>query len=67
MRKILLLTVIACGCAMVGCTAGVAKTVGDRNNAYRRTFNMDMRQIVDDWDKVWLADRQYRLTRYYTR
>lgn len=67
MRNLLLLTLIVCGCAISGCTSGVAKTPGDRANAYQRAFNMDMRQMADDWDKIWLADRQYRLTRYYTR
>jgi len=50
-----------------GCGPGVVKTQAERKNTYREVFNMDMRQMADDWDAIWLADRQYRLTRWQTR
>lgn len=66
MRKIMLLALVAGATALLGC-AGVVKTPGDRENTYRQALNMDMRQIVDDWDKIWFADRPYRMTKYHTR
>jgi len=51
---------------LTGCT-GVVKTPAERSNTYAQVLDMDTRQLVDDWDMVWLADRQYRLTRWHTR
>lgn len=50
-----------------GCGRGVVKTKAERWNAYREALHMDIRQMADDWDTLWLADRQYRLTRWHTR
>jgi hypothetical protein len=50
-----------------GCGPGVVKTPGERVNAYREALDMDLRQMADDWDTLWLANRQYRLTRWQTR
>jgi hypothetical protein len=50
-----------------GCGPGVVKTSAERMNTYRQTLDLDMRQLADDWDTLWLADRQYRLTRWQTR
>ena len=52
---------------LAGCGAGVVRTQAERMNVYRQTLDMDLRQIADDWDTIWLADRQYRLTRWQTR
>ena len=67
MRKSLLLGSLAVLLVVAGCGPGVVKTRAERRNAYREAFNMDMRQIADDWDTIWLADRQYRLTRWQVR
>lgn len=67
MRKIVALSLLAiAGAALLGCT-GVVKSWDDRKFTYRQMTDMDMRQIADDWDKIWLADRQYRLTRWELR
>ncbi len=68
MRRTLILLMLAGALTATGCSSpGVAKTPGDRSNTYRRALDMDMRQLADDWDVLWFADRQYRLTKYYTR
>jgi len=67
MRKFLLLGMLIGLSGVVGCGNGVANTHAERMNTYRETMDMDMRQLVDDWDMIWLADRQYRLTRWQTR
>jgi len=50
-----------------GCGQGVVMTKAERWNSFRESVDMDLRQLADDWDTLWLADRQYRLTRWYTR
>lgn len=53
-------------CGLSGCT-GVVQSQADRENTYRQALDMDTRQLVDDWDALWLADRKYRLTRWEIR
>lgn len=66
MRKLAILVAGLLGVAVTGCN-GVVKNYDERMNTYGQALDMDLRQMVDDWDKVWLADRQYRLTRWHTR
>lgn len=67
MRRMILLGLIVGGCCLLAGCAGVAKTPGERANTYRRAADMDMRQLADDWDVIWFANRPTRLTRYYTQ
>lgn len=67
MRRMMLLFACIGAALIAGCGPGVAKTAADRENTYRRVLDMDFRQLNDDWDLLWLADRQYRLTEFYTR
>jgi len=66
MRKLAFLGLLVGIGAMFGCE-GVVKNFDERMNTYGQVLDMDTRQMVDDWDYFWLADRQYRLTRWYTR
>lgn len=67
MRKWALLGLIAGAfIASAGCN-GVVKNYDERMNIYGQVLDMDTRQLVDDWDRLWLADRQYRLTRWQLR
>lgn len=52
---------------VMGCSAGVVKSGPERVNSFRHSVDMDFRQIVDDWDTLWMVDRQYRLTPWTTR
>lgn len=67
MRVLVIIGLLVGVSTLVGCGAGVARTYGERQNTYRQAFDMDMRQINDDWDLLWLADHPYRLTRYHVR
>lgn len=51
---------------LTGCH-GMVKTYDERLNTYAQVLDADMRQIADDWDTIWLADRQSRLTEWHTR
>jgi hypothetical protein len=66
MRLLLCLGAVLAASAIAGC-AGVAKTPGERQNAYTRALDMDMRQLADDWDTIWMFDRERRLTRWHIR
>ena len=67
MRKGVLLGLLIGLSVLAGCGHGVVRTKGERVNAYRQSINMDIRQLGDDWDTLWLIDRQYRLTRWQLR
>ncbi len=66
MRTLALLIAAAAVVGLSGCN-GVAKSKTEIHNTVKQTLDMDMRQIVDDWNMIWLADRQGRLTRWQTR
>ncbi|MBI5866000.1 MAG: hypothetical protein HZB38_16145 [Planctomycetes bacterium] len=67
MRKWMpLLVLVGSAIAASGCD-GVVKTWDDRKFTYSKVTDMDLHQIPDDWDKFWLMDRQYRLTRWLIR
>ena len=66
MRKLVILVAIVGLAAVAGC-AGVTRSSQEIRNVHKQALNMDMRQIVDDWNMLWLADRQSRMTRWHTR
>lgn len=66
MRVLLLVASLCLLGFSTGC-AGVVKSPDDRANTYSHVLEMDMRQLADDWDGFWLADRQYRLTKWRIR
>jgi hypothetical protein len=66
MRWWVLIGVAVTFVGLAGCH-GMVKTYDDRMNMYSQVLETDARQLVDDWDTFWLADRQYRLTEWYLR
>ena len=66
MRKWLLLGLLA-GLAFASGCATVTKTREENLATYRQIADLDVRQIGDDWNLIWMADRQTRLTRWVTR
>jgi len=66
MRMWLLLGLLAGAALSAGC-ATVTKTPEENRANMRSVVELDMRQIGDDWNLIWLADRQGRLTRWHTR
>jgi len=66
MRKWLILGLLAGLAASVGC-ATVNRTAAENRAAHRHIVDFEIRQIGDDWNLIWLADRQSRLTKWHTR
>lgn len=66
MRVLIVLTGLISLLAIVGCN-GVTKDAAEIRNTAAQSIDLDMRQITDDWNAIWLVDRQYRLTRWNTR
>lgn len=65
MRKLVILVAIVGLAAVVGC--GVTRSSHEIRNVVKQDLNMDMRQLVDDWNMLWMVDRQSRRTRWHTR
>ena len=65
MKKWLLLSILASAALVAGC-ATVAKTEEDNMNTWKQIADLDERQIGDDWNLIWLSDRQGRLSVSYT-
>lgn len=66
MRTLIFLAALTILAGVTGCN-GMVDTWQERQNTYAQAFDTDMRQIADDWDLLWLADRQYRLTRWHIK
>lgn len=66
MKKWLLRSILASAALVAGC-ATVAKTEEDNENTWKQIADLDERQIGDDWNLIWLSDRQGRLTRFHMR
>jgi len=66
MRTWILLGLLA-GVALVAGCATVAKTPEENWATYRQIADLDTREIGDDWNLIWLADRQTRLTKWHVR
>lgn len=67
MRTLIAFGLLAGLTLFTGCASTISKTEDQRKNAYKENIDNDFRQIGDDWDMAWLADRPGRLTRWYTR
>jgi len=66
MRKCVLLALLAGLTAVAGC-ATVTKSAAENRANIRAIVELDLRQMADDWNLVWLTDRQCRLTKWHTR
>lgn len=65
MRLFIAFAAAVCLACLTGC--GVTQSRHEIANTVAQSIDLDARQLVDDWNTVWLVDRQYRLTRWYTR
>ncbi len=65
--RLALLAVVLVGLGVLTGCAGVVRTPEERANVFRQSVEMDLKQLADDWDTLWLQDRQYRLTRWHVR
>jgi hypothetical protein len=66
MRMWLLLGLLAGLALATGC-ATVTRSPEENTANVRSVLELDMREMADDWNMIWLADRQNRLTRWNTR
>lgn len=66
MRKWALLGLLFGLAAATGC-ATVTRTSQQNLAAQRRATDLGWRQMADDWNLIWMTDRQSRLTRWQTR
>lgn len=65
MRAVIAFVAFVALVAIPGC--GVTKNSAEVRSTARQSIDLDMRQIVDDWNHIWMVDRQYRLTKWHTR
>jgi hypothetical protein len=67
MRKLLLAGLFtALAMTTTGCQT-VTKTPEEVRATHKQVMDLDARQMADDWNYLWLADRQYHLTRWHMR
>ncbi len=66
MRKFWMLGLISGLVVLAGC-ATVANTGAENRAMQRYTIELEMRQLADDWNLIWMTDRPSRLTRWQTR
>lgn len=67
MRILLSLAALVAAAALLSGCATVTKTPEDNVATWKSIADLDAQQIGDDWNLIWLADRQTRLTRWHTR
>ena len=63
-RCVILATLVATIVLAAGCGDGVAYTRRERQERNRRILDNDMKQLVDDWDMLWLNERESRRTKW---
>lgn len=66
MRKWVLIGLLIGLAAAAGC-ATVTKTRQENLASWRAITELNTLQIADDWNLIWLSDRQGRLTKWHTR
>ncbi|HQL53669.1 MAG: hypothetical protein KA383_11740 [Phycisphaerae bacterium] len=66
MRTLMLFGLLAGLGLLAGC-ATVTKTPAENWAHTRANIELDMLQIADDWNLIWLNTHQTRLTRWHTR
>lgn len=62
MKRLIVLLVLL-GAVLSGC--GMVSTYEQRERRYRNLLDISSRQIVDDWDSFWFADKPSRMAYYY--
>jgi hypothetical protein len=55
MKTFLLLLALLAGGMVVGCTP--TETAAERNHRINSVWEMDLREMNEDWDRIWLLER----------
>lgn len=63
MRKLLLSILICLTFAL--CSCGTVQTQVERERRWRRCTNLQLRGLVDDFDYIWMVDRNAWTTEYH--
>ena len=66
MKKLLIVLVLLLGGAMIGCD-GMIQTSRERQLRNKQIRDVQYRQLVDDWDTLWLYEHNSRLTEWHPR
>ncbi len=66
MKKLLLLAVVL-GSMLLGGCGTLVLTPEERARQHRLITDLQSRMVVDDWDYIWLYEKNSRLTRYHPR
>jgi hypothetical protein len=66
MRKWIFWGLLAGLAAAAGCTT-VTKSPADNAANMRSIVELDMLEMADDFNMIWLLDKQSRLTKWHTR
>lgn len=66
MRKLLsILLLLALAVSLSGCT--MTQTPAERHRRIVNNWDIQLRQMGDDWDYMWLLDRPPHLSQYHVR
>ena len=65
MKRLCLLLVLCVAVFAIGC--GVVDTYAERERRYDHMIDHAAREMVDDWDLFWLADRPLYLSYWHLR
>jgi len=63
MKKLLLLLILCAASAVGGCSLN--QDSKERQRRMANISDLQMRMLVDDWDHIWLMERNSRLTQWH--
>jgi hypothetical protein len=67
MKRLWVIVLLTVGAFLAGCGAGVVDTHQQRKLRYKHGLDLQARQIIDDFDYFWLAERPMELTEWHYR
>lgn len=65
MKKALLALILLAGAVLTGC--GMVDSYAEREQRYKNITRLQMRQAVDDWDYIWMYERNNHMTQWHPR
>ncbi len=66
-KALLLLAVMICLTSLMGGCDGVVDSYNERMQRARHIDDIQTRMLVDDWDYLWLSERNSRLSEWNPR
>ncbi|RPI62219.1 MAG: hypothetical protein EHM48_04435 [Planctomycetaceae bacterium] len=64
MKSLLMIAVLAMGTLLAGCDT-LIESSQERSRRINLQNNLQMKMIVEDWDYLWLQERNSRLTQWH--